>query len=278
MNLHNPLFKRGFSCIGGKVFMFSYIRSIFQNRTTNNTEVNLDTIKSKTLPTHIAIIMDGNGRWANLRGLPRAVGHRAGLEALKRTVETCTKIGIKYLTVYAFSTENWKRPKDEVDALMNLLIEYIQKELDQLHQNGIRVSTLGKLEELPLAAQEQIKHAIKRTQNNTKLHLQIAINYGGRTEIVEAIREITKATLKGQIKPEEINEETVSKYLYTANIPDPDLMIRPSGELRVSNFLLWQLAYTEFWVTNILWPDFKAQHLYQAINAYQNRHRRYGGL
>lgn len=230
------------------------------------------------LPNHIAIIMDGNGRWAGRRGLPRAAGHRAGVESLKEIVETCADLGISYLTVYAFSTENWKRPREEINALMELLVEYIEKELYVLKQNNVRIKTIGDITELPTKALLRIKKAEQETADNQQLYLQIALNYGGRKELVEAVKKISADVLHGKIQTEQIKEEIFSGYLYTVDIPDPDLLIRTAGEKRLSNFLLWQCAYTEFWFTNVFWPDFTAQHLYQAINAYQHRRRRFGGL
>lgn len=240
--------------------------------------INLATIKEKPLPLHIAIIMDGNGRWAKKRGLPRAAGHRAGMEAFKKTIISCIEVGIKYLTVYAFSTENWKRPQEEVNFLMSLLVEYIEKELNELDKNGVRVHTIGNLTDLPSLAQQQINKAVKKTAGNNKLYLQIALNYGGRAEILQAVRQIGEDIESGKMTVGNINEQVFARYLYTNGIPDPDLLIRTSGELRISNFLLWQLAYTEFCSPDVLWPDFTAQHLYKAIYEYQNRDRRYGGL
>lgn len=238
----------------------------------------LSQIKSHSVPVHIGIIMDGNGRWAKKRGLPRTAGHRAGMESLKRAVKACTEAGVKYLTVYAFSTENWKRPQDEVDALMNLLVEYINKELTELGANGVRVKAIGKLSGLPESAQRQVAKAEVNTAGNSKLFLQIALNYGGRRELTEAVQEICRQAATGELNRGDINEELISNYLYTAGLPDPDLIIRPSGELRLSNFLIWQSAYAEFVVTDILWPDFTAGDLYRAIYEYQQRHRRFGGL
>lgn len=230
------------------------------------------------LPDHIAIIMDGNGRWASRRGLPRAAGHRAGVESLKRAVETCAELGVSYLTVYAFSTENWKRPQEEINALMELLVEYIEKELHVLKQNNVRIKTIGDITELPTKALSRIKKAEQETADNKQLYLQIALNYGGRKELIEAVKKISADVLNKKIQTEKIEEKIFISYLYTAGIPDPDLLIRTAGEKRLSNFLLWQSAYTEFWFTDVFWPDFTAQHLYQAINDYQHRQRRFGGL
>jgi len=235
-------------------------------------------IINKPLPKHIAIIMDGNGRWATKRGLPRVAGHRAGVESLKNIVQFCLEINIPYLTVYAFSTENWKRPKEEVSTLMNLIVEYIQRELDILYKNGVKINPIGKIEDLPDITLKYIKDAAHNTKDNRKLVLNVALNYGGRAEITNAVKAICQKVQNGEITTAEINEELIGQYLYTSNQPDPDLMIRPSGEMRISNFLLWQLAYTEFWVTNVLWPDFKPQHLINAIYDFQNRERRFGGI
>ncbi len=231
-----------------------------------------------SLPRHVAIIMDGNGRWAQEKGLPRAAGHRAGVESLRVIVEACCELGISVLTVYAFSTENWKRPKEEVGVLMNLMVEYLRKELDDLHKNGIKINPVGKIEALPLEARKALETARSKTVGNNSLLLNVALNYGGRLEIVEATRAIAGEVLKGKITVAEIDENLFENFLYTKGIPDPDLLIRPSGELRVSNFLLWQLAYTEFWITETYWPDFRKPHFYQALYDYQNRDRRFGGI
>lgn len=235
-------------------------------------------IDRSRLPLHIAIIMDGNGRWAQKKGLPRSFGHRAGVESLREVVKACVELEIKFLTVYAFSTENWKRPQEEINTLMNLLIEYLQKELDELCANGIRINPIGKLFELPVSAREAVLAARERSRHNKGLTLNVALNYGSRSELVEAVRTIAQKASAGELAPEEVDEELVSSHLYTAGQPDPDLLIRPSGDYRVSNFLLWQLAYTEFWLTPVLWPDFRRVHLLQAIVDYQGRQRRFGGL
>jgi undecaprenyl diphosphate synthase len=227
------------------------------------------------IPEHIAIIMDGNGRWAQKRGLPRTAGHRAGIEALREVIENCSARGIKYLTLYAFSTENWKRPQIEVSALMELLVYYLRKEINLLHKNNVRIRTIGDITKLPLKAQNEIESAITKTFNNTGLNVTLAINYGGRQELIRAIKKITVEYCED---PGGINELTISSHLETSGIPDPDLIIRPSGELRISNFLLWQMAYSEFWFSNVLWPDFNKDHLNEAIKSYSERKRRYGGL
>jgi len=235
-------------------------------------------IDLKHLPQHIAVIMDGNGRWAQSRGLPRTAGHRAGMSSLKELVNACGELGIKVLTVYAFSTENWKRPTDEVGFLMNLLVEYMGKELAELHQKGVVVRSVGEIAELPLPAQDALTKAEKVTSRNEGLKLNIALNYGGRREIINAVSQIAQKITAGTINPDDINEELFSRFLYTQGLPDPDLVIRPSGEQRLSNFLLWQSAYSEFWTSAVLWPDFREQHLFEAIVEYQKRNRRYGGL
>ncbi len=240
--------------------------------------ITIELLKEKPLPKHIAIIMDGNGRWAKKRGLPRTIGHRYGVESLKKIIESFVDLGIGYLTVYAFSTENWKRPEDEVDALMDLVVEFIDKELDYLNSKGIKVNPIGYIERITGLTYEKIMTAKERTKDNTVLTLNVALNYGGRQEIVRSVKAICQNVLSGETTIDEIDEEFFANTLYTGGQPDPDLLIRPSGEMRVSNFLLWQIAYSEFWITNILWPDFKQEHLWQAIYDYQNRQRRFGGL
>jgi undecaprenyl diphosphate synthase len=230
------------------------------------------------LPRHIAIIMDGNGRWAQKRVLPRSMGHRAGVETLRKIVKTCSKLGIEVLTVYAFSTENWRRPKDEVNVLMTLLTEYLRKELRELHHNDVVIRTMGGIDELPREAQHELQHAMENTRNNTGLILNLALNYGGRSEIIEGVKKISEDVLTGKLKIEEIDEDRFNEALYTRGLPDPDLLIRTSGEMRLSNFLLWQLAYTEIVVVEELWPDFGQEALLAAINAYQKRDRRFGGI
>lgn len=232
----------------------------------------------KNMPKHIAIIMDGNGRWAKKKGMPRYIGHRAGVESIKDIVKVSSSIGIKYLTLYAFSTENWKRPSDEVSALMNLLVEFLNKELAELHENNVVVNYIGDITVLPDKCQKSLIASYSKTKNNTGLNLNLALNYGSRSELKHAIIEISEDVKKGKIKSQDIDEELISGYLYTKNMPDPDILIRPSGEFRISNFLLWQIAYTELWFSNILWPDFKAENLYEAICDYQKRDRRFGGI
>lgn len=238
----------------------------------------LENIDRKKLPRHIAIIMDGNGRWAEKKGLPRTFGHRAGVESLRDVVKACSELGVNILTVYAFSTENWKRPREEVNTLMNLLVEYVHQEIDELCAKGVKVIPLGRINELPPYVRDAVQYAVDRTKENKGLVLNLALNYGGRAELVDAVVKIARAVSKGAIKAEDIREETISSHLYTAGQPEPDLLIRPAGDFRVSNFLLWQMAYTEFWFTPVLWPDFRRTHLFQAIIDYQSRERRFGGL
>jgi len=240
--------------------------------------VSKDQVAMDRLPGHIAIIMDGNGRWAQKRALPRSMGHRAGVEALRKIVKTCSKLEIQVLTVYAFSTENWRRPKDEVGVLMLLLTEYLRKELQELHQNNVIIRTMGKIKDLPLEAQYELAYAMERTRENTGLILNLALNYGGRAEIIEAVKSLSKEVLSGRQRIEEIDEQRFSETLSTRGLPDPDLLIRTSGEMRLSNFLLWQLAYTEIVVVDVFWPDFDQKTLFEAIKSYQKRDRRFGGI
>jgi undecaprenyl diphosphate synthase len=238
----------------------------------------LRAIDWERLPRHVAIIMDGNGRWAHLRHKPRVEGHRAGIESVRDAVETSARLNLQVLTLYAFSVENWKRPRAEVSTLMGLLKLYVRKELDTLLRNNIRFRVIGRPEALPGDVQEELQRGMERTAHCTGLLFNIALNYGGRTEITDAVRRLAEDVAGGRRDPATIDESTVSSYLYTAGQPDPDLLIRTSGELRISNFLLWQIAYAEIWVTDVLWPDFRRRHLLQAIADYQKRERRYGGI
>jgi len=235
-------------------------------------------IDRERLPVHIAVIMDGNGRWAKGRRLPRVAGHRQGIKSVREIVETSARIGLQVLTLYAFSVENWKRPKMEVDTLMHLLREYLHKELRTLMENNIRFEVIGRWREVPPEVAKDLEWGMNETKQNTGLLFNIALNYGGRTEVVDAVRKILSRMVASGENPESVTEEMISNHLYTAGMPDPDLLIRTSGELRISNFLLWQIAYAEIWVTDVLWPDFRKQHLYQAIIDYQKRERRYGGI
>ena len=233
------------------------------------------------IPAHIAIVMDGNGRWAEKRGLPRLAGHNAGMKAMKEIIKRSSVIGLKYLTVYAFSTENWKRAAEEVSGIFKLLIFYVDNELKELNENNVRVKIIGDYRKLPGAAVERIETAVETTKDNTGLQFNIALNYGGRAEIAYAVRNICEQVKSGRLLPEEINEEIIGDHLYTgkmsAGIPDPDLIIRTSGEMRISNYLLWQSAYSEFVFTDVLWPDFTPEEFDGAIEEYQNRERRFGG-
>jgi undecaprenyl diphosphate synthase len=233
-------------------------------------------IDRSRLPEHIAIIMDGNGRWAKKRALPRFFGHKAGMEALKEIVRSCSDIGIKILTVYAFSTENWNRPTDEVSYLMNLLIEYMKREINELHSNHVKIKILGDLSPLPQSTRDEVEKAVQLTQHNTGIRFNIALNYGGRAEIIHVCRQIAQEFKEGKLREEEIDEALISSYLFTAGDAEPDLIIRTSGEKRLSNFLLWQSAYSELVFVEELWPDFNARKLEKAIVEYQSRDRRFG--
>ena len=235
-------------------------------------------IDLQKIPAHIAIIMDGNGRWAKARFLPRTAGHKAGVETIRKVVKESSRLGIKYLTLYAFSTENWKRPKAEVDALMGLLVKYLRGEIEELHKNNVKVSAIGDYKELPKVCVEELDKAMEKTKENTGIHLNIALNYGGRNDIREAVVKIAKDCKEGLIDLEDINEEIIKKNLSTGDTPDPDLVIRTSGEQRLSNFLLWEVAYSEFYYTDVHWPDFDEYELQRAVYAYQNRDRRFGGV
>jgi len=226
------------------------------------------------VPRHVAMIMDGNGRWAAARGLPRLAGHRAGTENLRAIITASVEIGIKYLTIYAFSTENWGRPQDEVDGLMYILADVIDRELNELHEEGVQLRHIGRLERLEPELRQKVIDAVELTKNNDRLVLSVAFNYGGRDEIIHAIREM----VADGVKPEDIDEALVDRYLYTAGVPDPDLIIRTSGEMRLSNFLIWQAAYAEWYVTPTLWPDFGKEELQKAIADFALRDRRYGRL
>jgi undecaprenyl diphosphate synthase len=230
------------------------------------------------LPRHVAIIMDGNGRWAKQRHKRRVEGHRAGIDAVRDTVETAARLGIEVLTLYAFSIENWKRPESEVKTLMGLLKHYLRSELDTLLRNEIRFRVVGRAQELAPDVRDELARAEQRTASNQGLQFNIALNYGGRAEITDAVRQLFAELLRNGRDPQRIDEQALAAHLYTAGQPDPDLLIRTSGELRVSNFLLWQIAYSEIWVTDVLWPDFRRRHLLQAIADYQKRERRYGGI
>ncbi|MPM26243.1 Ditrans,polycis-undecaprenyl-diphosphate synthase ((2E,6E)-farnesyl-diphosphate specific) [bioreactor metagenome] len=233
-------------------------------------------VLSGTIPAHIAVILDGNRRWAKQRNLPTKMGHREGALRVTDLVRNCADIGIKYLSVYAFSTENWRREKKEVDYLMNLLVEFVVKELDYLNKNDVKITMMGNIDDLPEKTRQEVKRSVELTKNNHTLHLNIALSYGSRFEIINAVKNIVKDYENNEIDIDEINEESFKKYLFTHDMPDPDLLIRTSGEMRVSNFLLYQLAYTEFYFTDIMWPDFGKDELLKAILNYQARKRRFG--
>jgi undecaprenyl diphosphate synthase len=236
----------------------------------------LDTINKDNLPKHLAIIMDGNGRWAKQKGFLRAFGHENGTKSVRLTVETCAKLGIENLTLYAFSTENWKRPKLEVDTLMKLLISSLKKELKTLQDNNISLNTIGNIEMLPQSAQKELLDVVEKTKGNSRMVLTLALSYGSREEIINAVKKISDKVKNNIISIDAIDESIINQHLYTQNLPDVDLLIRTSGEHRISNFLLWQIAYAELYFTDVLWPDFKEEDLYEAIISYQKRERRFG--
>jgi undecaprenyl diphosphate synthase len=235
-----------------------------------------DSINKDNLPRHLAIIMDGNGRWAKNQGLMRAYGHENGTKSVKTVVETCAKIGVENLTLYAFSTENWNRPKLEVNTLMKILINSLKKELPTLIDNNIRLNSIGTIDKLPQSAQKQLLEVIDKTKNNSRMTLTLALSYGSREELIYAIKNISSKVKNNIISIDAIDESIINEHLYTQNLPDVDLLIRTSGEHRISNFLLWQIAYAELYFTNVLWPDFTEQDLYEAIISYQKRERRFG--
>jgi undecaprenyl diphosphate synthase len=238
----------------------------------------LDKIDLKRLPQHVAVIMDGNGRWAQRRHLPRIAGHRAGVKAAREIIESCARLRLSYLTLYAFSLENWRRPQAEVDFLMRLLREYLKRELPTIHKNNIRLLVIGRSEQLPEAVRKDIEQGMRMTARNTGMKLVVALNYGGRAELVDAFNAMLEQVRSNGMSAFQADEQTVSEHLYTAGLPDPDLLIRTSGEMRVSNFLLWQIAYAEIYVTETLWPDFSRARLLEALVDFQKRERRYGGL
>ena len=238
----------------------------------------LDNLDLKRLPQHLAVIMDGNGRWAQHRHLPRVAGHRAGVKAAREIIESCARLKLPYLTLYAFSLENWRRPQAEVDFLMRLLREYLKRELPAIHKNNIRLLIIGRSEQLPDGVRKDIEYGMRMTARNTGMKLVVALNYGGRAELVDAFNAMLEHVRSNGLSAFQADEQTVSEHLYTAGLPDPDLLIRTSGEMRVSNFLLWQIAYAEIYVTETLWPDFSRARLLQALVDFQKRERRYGGL
>jgi len=228
------------------------------------------------IPRHVAVIMDGNGRWAKQRGRPRLFGHRAGAESLRAVLRACRDHGVEYLTVYAFSTENWVRPKDEVGGLMSLLKTFLKKDEHELHENQVRLRVTGRIEDLPRSVRTELERVMEATKAYTRWHLILALSYGGRTEITDAVRAIARKVKTGELEPEAVDETLISRHLYLPDVPDPDLMIRTSGELRLSNFLLWELSYAEFYFTDTLWPDFREAQFAEALAEYSRRQRRFG--
>lgn len=239
---------------------------------------NKQTTVLERVPVHVAFIMDGNGRWAKKRGMPRLYGHNAGTETLKKVVKESKRLGVKYITFYAFSTENWKRPEEEVSGLMQILVKFIQSEIDEINANNVKITILGDIEMLPKASKDAVTYAIEETVHNDGLYFNIALNYGGRGEIVNAVKQISKKVKEGELELASIDEACISEHLYTKNMPDPDVMIRTSGEKRLSNFLLWQLAYSEFVFLDLFWPDFTEEVYRNALKEYDQRHRRFGAI
>ena len=233
-------------------------------------------LRPELVPRHVAIIMDGNGRWAERRGISRVEGHRAGLESCREVVQSAGDLGIDYLTLYAFSIENWNRPKEEVRELMNLLETYLDKEIEEVMRNGVRVLAIGRDDRLPPSVRTRVEAAVERTRDNREMTMVFALSYGGRSEIVDAARKLAHDVEDGKVDPDRIDEKVFASYLYAPDVPDPDLLIRTGAELRVSNFLLWQIAYTEIYTTSVMWPDFRKQHLVEAVLDYQKRERRFG--
>ncbi|MCZ7557406.1 MAG: isoprenyl transferase [Bacteroidia bacterium] len=249
----------------------------FKSTMTDEAKMELDALASQgSIPKHIAIIMDGNGRWAKSKGKTRVFGHREGVRSVREIVEACARIDVSYLTLYTFSTENWKRPKDEVSMLMRLLVSSLKQELESLHENGVRLITMGEVNKLPPDAQQELQRSVEKTKNNKKLTLNLALSYSGRWDIVRAMKRLALDVRSGRISPEDVDDRLISSYLSTASLPDPDLLIRTSGELRLSNFLLWELAYTELYISQCYWPDFRSHELAEAIRSYQSRERRFG--
>ena len=255
-------------------------KGLFQTRknTMPDAALDLSGIDLNNIPQHIAIIMDGNGRWAKAQGKIRTYGHQAGAETLKKIVRAADKIGIKVISAYAFSTENWKRPVTEVNFIMELLSRYLTNEIDEFKENNVQVRFIGSQEGLPEIVKQKMAHAVAETKENTGIILNLAINYGGQAEILQAVKRIAQEAVDGDLAVDEITNEVFEQHLYTKGLPAPDLLIRPGGDLRISNFLLWQIAYAEIWTTDVYWPDFSEEHLLQAIRAFQGRERRFGGL
>lgn len=234
--------------------------------------------KFTVVPRHVAVIMDGNGRWARHRGKPRIEGHRAGIEAVRETVQACSEVGVEFLTLYAFSVENWKRPKEEVSTLMAILHQFLLEQRSKLMEEQVRLFVIGRLEDLPEPVRGLLLETMELTRDHRRMTLTLALSYGGRAELVHAVQAISRKVAIGELAPDQITEETVSAHLYQPELPDPDLLIRTSGEMRLSNFLLWQISYTELWVTDVFWPDFRKEHFWQALTSYGGRNRRFGDV
>ncbi len=249
-----------------------------QEQTNDDRDLQTKLKSAGEIPEHVAIIMDGNGRWAKRKGNMRTHGHKAGVDSVRDITETCAQLGVRYLTLYTFSTENWNRPKTEVNALMQILVSTLRKEADNLNENDIRLGTIGQTGRFPKNCQRKLEEVIDLTKNNSSLHLCLALSYSGRWDITEAVKKISRQVKEGTLDPEDIDDSLISSHLSTAAIPDPDLIIRTSGEYRISNFLLWQLAYSELFITETYWPDFRREELYKAISSYQKRERRYGAV
>lgn len=262
----------------GELTMFKKLFGKKANTSEQTINASVDLVKGEKIPTHIAIIMDGNGRWAKKRSMPRVAGHHEGMKTVRKITRHADDLGVKVLTLYAFSTENWKRPKSEVEFLMRLPEQFLTSFLPELMERNIKIEMIGVMETLPKYTQAALKKAMEATKDNEGLILNFAMNYGGRAEIVMAMQQLMREVEAGQLTIEEINEQHISQRVMTSHLPEPDLLIRTSGEVRISNFMLWQLAYTEFWFTDTHWPDFDAACLEEAIAVYQNRNRRYGGL
>jgi undecaprenyl diphosphate synthase len=277
--MQEPLWKYG---CGGSCVIFSLGESgmnrLFGWLRGNRTAPAAQAIADDNIPAHVAIIMDGNGRWAKRKGLPRMAGHRAGMRNVKAITMAADELGVKVLTLYAFSTENWKRPKEEVEFLMKLPQEFFPLEIADLKKNNVRVRMMGSKEGMPVHAMAAIEAAIEETKDNTGLILNFAVNYGGRRELLLVVQELARQVREGKLSPDDIDERLFDSMLQSAGLPDPDLLIRTSGEIRISNFMLWQLAYTEFWFTDVYWPEFTREHFFEAVRAYQGRARRYGKL
>lgn len=237
-----------------------------------------DKLDRNNLPRHIAVIMDGNGRWAKKRGAERIFGHKSAIKSVKEVTEACAELGVEFLTLYAFSTENWKRPKLEVDSLMRLLVSSLKKEINTLQENQVKLTAIGNLDNLPRVCQKELKEAMEITKHNRRMQLTLALSYSGRWEIINAVKQLAEKAVQEQITISDIDEEMLASHLNTKGMPDPELLIRTSGEMRISNYLLWQIAYTELFFTDVLWPDFRKEHLYQALMVYQSRERRFGRI